>query len=125
VTPLLTSKPVNRTTLKAADAADAFERFWKAYPKRAGDNPKKLARKVWDARIKQGVGPEVMIAGVERYARFCEATGKIKTEFVKQAKTWLSPNCEGWLQSWDLPANSLATAPAFPDYPKALDDDDR
>ena len=120
MTPLLTSKPVNRTTLKAADAADAFERFWKAYPRRAGSNPKKLARKKWDARIKQGVDPEVMIAGAERYGRHCDATNMTGGQYVKQSQSWLSPDFEGWLQSWDLPANSAATAPAFPDYPKAL-----
>lgn len=98
-----------------------FERFWKAYPKRAVNNPKKLARKTWDAWIKQGVDPRVMIAGVERYARFCEATGKIKTEYVKQAKSWLGPDYEGWLQSWDLPADREATALAFPNYPEPLE----
>ncbi len=122
VTPIYEpSKPVNRNKMKAADAADAlFERFIKAYPKRAGNDPKKPARKTWDARIKQGVDPEVMIAGVERYARFCDATDKTGTEYVKQAKSWLSPDYEGWLQSWDPPVNSEATAPAFPDYPEPL-----
>ncbi len=114
-------KPVNRNKIKAADAADAlFERFIKAYPKRAGNDPKKPARKAWDARIKQGVDPEVMIAAAERYSRFCDATDKTRTEFVKQSQTWLSPNGEGWLSSWDLPRGLPSTAPAFPDYPKAL-----
>ncbi len=124
--PLLTSKPVNRTTVKAADAADAmFKRFQAAYPNRAGNDPKKPARKAWDARIKQGVDPELMIAAAERYGRFCDATDKIGTEYVKQSQSWLSPNCEGWIQSWDLPANRAATVPAFSDYPEPLDDDYR
>lgn len=111
---------------RAENAADAlFESFWRVYPRRAGSNPKKKARQVWDARIKQGVDPEVMIAGAERYGRFCDATDKTRTEFVKQSQSWLSPNYEGWLQSWDLPANPAATAPAFPDYPEPFDDDYR
>ncbi len=119
------SKPVNRNKKKAADAADAmFERFRRAYPKRAGNDPKQPARKAWDARIKQGVDPEVMIAAAERYSRFCDATDKTRTEFVKQSQTWLSPKGEGWLSSWDLPRGLPSTAPAFPDYRKELDDDD-
>ncbi len=106
---------------RAENAADAlFERFWKVYPRRAGSNPKKKARQVWDARIKQGVDPEVMIAAAERYRCYCDATDKTGTEYVKQAKSWLSPNGEGWLSSWDLPRGLPSTAPAFPDYPKAL-----
>lgn len=106
---------------RAKNAADAlFERFWSVYPKRAGNNPKKPARKSWDARIEQGADPEVMIAAAERYGRFCDATDKIGTEYVKQSQSWLSPNCEGWLQSWDLPANREAMAPAFVDYPEPL-----
>ncbi len=97
-----------------------FDDFWSAYPKRAGDRAKKGALTAYRARRKEGVTREALITGRDRYQRFVEATGKVGTEFVKQAKTWLSPNCEGWLQSWDLPANSEATAPAFPDYPKAL-----
>lgn len=108
-------------SLEIAPYADAlFERFWKAYPKRAPNNPKKPARKVWNARVKQGVDPEVMIAAAERYRRHCDATDTTGTKFVKQSQSWLSPDYEGWLQSWDLPANPEATAPAFPDYPEPL-----
>lgn len=112
--------------VKAADAADTlFERFWTAYPKRAGGNPKKAARQKWDGRIKAGVDATEIIAGAERYARYCEATQKISTEYVKQAQFWLSPTFEGWMQPWDLPATPGRPdddAPAFADYP-TFDDD--
>ena len=65
-----------------------------------------------------------MIAAAERYRIYCDATDKTRTEFVKQSQTWLSPNDEGWLSSWDLPRGLPSTAPAFPDYPEPLDDDD-
>jgi hypothetical protein len=81
----------------------AFDRFWAAYPKRAGGNPKKAACQAWNARLKQGIDPEAVIQGAVRYAAFCHATGKLNTEYVKQAQFWLSPSFEGWVQPWDAP----------------------
>jgi hypothetical protein len=85
------------------DPQATFERFWTAYPKRAGSNPKKAARQKWDARVKAGVDADGMIRGAERYAAFCNATSKTNTEYVKQAQSWLSPSFEGWVQPWDAP----------------------
>src|SRR3990167_1665265 len=90
--------------VKAADAADtAFAHFWEAYPRRAGSNPRKAAYRAWESRVASGVLPETLVAAAGRYRVFCEATGKIGTEYVKQAQFWLSPSFEGWVQGWDLP----------------------
>lgn len=79
--------------------SDEFERAWKAYPKRSGGNPKKAAYQKWQARVKSGVDPEVMISGVERYAKHCKAEGKINTQFVMQGSTFFGPS-EHYLESY-------------------------
>lgn len=68
---------------------EAFDTLWAAYPKRAGGNSKSDAHRAWAARLKSGATADEMLAGVQRYARYCEATGKIGTEYVKQAATFL------------------------------------
>lgn len=80
--------------------SNEFEQAWQAYPKRSGGNNKLSAFKAWNARIKQGVQPETMLAGVKRYASFMAFEGKIGTSFVKQAATFFGPDRhfdEAWL----------------------------
>lgn len=85
---------------------EEFDTLWAAYPKRAGGNSKSDAHRAWSARLKNGATADEMLAGVQRYARYCEATGKIGTEYVKQAATffgrgehfrelWASANGDG------------------------------
>ena len=84
----------------STDYSPAFEEAWQAYPKRSGGNNKLSAFKAWNARIKQGVQPETMLAGVKRYASFMASEGKIGTSFVKQAATFFGPDRhfdEAWL----------------------------
>nr|DAP44529.1 MAG TPA: putative replisome organizer protein [Caudoviricetes sp.] len=84
----------------STDYSPAFEEAWQAYPKRSGGNNKLSAFKAWNARIKQGVKPEMMLEGVKRYAAFMASEGKIGTSFVKQAATFFGPDKhfdEAWL----------------------------
>lgn len=74
------------------DYSPAFEEAWQVYPKRHGGNSKQAAWKAWNARLKQGVEPEVMLEGVKRYAAFLAADGKIGTAYVKQAATFFGPD---------------------------------
>ena len=69
-----------------------FEAAWSRYPRRAGGNPKNAAAKAWRARIRAGVDPAEMLAGVERYRAWCVYEGKINTEFVMQAKRFFGPD---------------------------------
>lgn len=72
-----------------------FEAFWKAYPSRgSSDNPKTPARKKFSRKVLAGTPPAEIIEGARSYADAVEATGKIGTEFVCQAQTWL--NQERW-----------------------------
>lgn len=91
----------------SAAPVDLFEEAWKAYPKRAGGNSKGDARKAWAARLKAGVEPEDIVAGVHRYAAFCRADGKVGTVYVKQAATFFGPG-EHWTEDWALPLPAAA-----------------
>ncbi|EOG2817422.1 DNA-binding protein [Salmonella enterica] len=65
------------------DYSPEFETAWQAYPKRAGGNSKSAAWKSWKARLKDGVKPEDMLAGVKRYAAYVRATGSVGTQYVR------------------------------------------
>ena len=91
------SLPVREpSTVKGAPGAHRtyspeFESAFKAYPSRSGNNPKLDAWKAWSARIREGVKPEVMAAGVMRYHAWCAGTDKIGTEYVQRASTFFGP----------------------------------
>lgn len=78
----------NLTINKGPLSADMFEKAFSKFPKRAGNNPRLRAEKAWSARIRAGVSPELMLAGVVRYAAFCASTGKVGTEAVMMAATF-------------------------------------
>lgn len=74
---------------------EEFEIIWKAYPKRAGGNPKKSAFKAYNARRKEGVTHDELLAGVERYNAYAKAEGKEGTEYIMHGSTFFGPN-ERW-----------------------------
>ncbi|EOI6427544.1 helix-turn-helix domain-containing protein [Yersinia enterocolitica] len=76
------------------DYSAEFETAWANYPKREGSNSKPAAFKCWNVRLKEGVTSEVLLAGVERYARFCQAKGQTNTAYVMQATRFFGPGCE-------------------------------
>jgi hypothetical protein len=80
-----------------------FEQVWAAYPKRAGGDPKRDALIAFRARRKEGHTLEELLQGTQRYAKFCEATGKLHTETVRMAKTFFGPS-KHFLERYDLPA---------------------
>lgn len=77
--------------------------FKRAYPHRSGDQSWRRAAKAGNARIAEGHTAAEFIEGARRYAAFCEATGKLGTEYVKQAATFLGPE-KHFLLPWDPPA---------------------
>jgi hypothetical protein len=60
-----------------------------AYPRRDGPNPRAPAEKKFDALVKSGVDPEMMIAE-EKLAQSESSRGNIGTRFIPQAVTWLN-----------------------------------
>lgn len=85
------------------DYSPEFETAWQDYPKRAGGNSKAAAWKAWKARLKDGVNPEAMLAGVKRYATYARATGSVGTQYVKHAATFFGPD-RHFEESWQAPS---------------------
>ena len=123
------SRVERSTTAHARKRANAkngyskeFEQAWGLYPKRSGGNPKNRAYKAWCARIKAGASVEEIIEGVGRYSRYCEKTGKINTELVKQAATFFGPD-ESYLEDWVVSGAQLQTSkPPWARLPQNDDD---
>lgn len=74
----------------AVATAAVFEEFWKVYPKREGDNPKKPAAKKFLALALSGVDPPAIVASAKRYAANCDKRKDTGTRYVAQAVTWLN-----------------------------------
>lgn len=87
------------------DLPPEFVEAWEVYPKRAGGDSRKDALKSWRARIKSGVEPNEILAGVQRYKAFCKATGKIGTEYVMQGQRFFG-NGEHFRSDWIPPAKA-------------------
>jgi uncharacterized protein YdaU (DUF1376 family) len=83
-----------------------FESAWQLYPKRLGDNPKQKALKAWVRSLREGSTVEQMTDGIARYAKFCVATGKVGTEAVKHAATFLGSE-KAFLEDWALPGSEV------------------
>ncbi|MCL5500474.1 DNA-binding protein [Escherichia coli] len=80
---------------------EEFERVWQAYPKRSGGNSKSDAFKAWSARLKNGTAAGDMLEGVQRYAAYVEAEGKLNTQYVKQASTFFGPGMH-FGEAWEI-----------------------
>jgi len=98
------SKP--RKPRQKIDYWTIFEDAWRAYPKRQGGNPKGKAFSAYKTRLYQDgaiSGDNNWIrachAGVERYAEYCDATGKTNTEYVMHAATFFGPE-KHYLNDW-------------------------
>lgn len=69
---------------------EGFAEFWAAYPKRDGDNPRKTALRAYATAVRQGADPPQILRAVRAHASDLAAKGKLGTEFVPQASTWLN-----------------------------------
>ncbi|WP_426418221.1 hypothetical protein [Bradyrhizobium genosp. A] len=80
------SRPVSDRT--GESELSRFDEFWKAYPKRDGDNPRKPAEAKFNALVKTGLHPQMLIDAIRKYA--IDNAGKIGTPYIPQAQTWLN-----------------------------------
>jgi hypothetical protein len=101
---IIFAEPVGSCEISGSEAnraADAFDAFWRIYPSRSPhENPKKPAALKFEAAVKRGIDPEVIIAGAKRYAAY--AGREIKDcRYVKTAVTWL--NQEQWNEQYGPP----------------------
>lgn len=89
--------------------AGEFEKIKAAYPKRDGDQRWRKALGHYRAARKGGATAEAIVAGVQRYAVWCERRGIAGSERVKQAATFLAPDdppC--WAQPWNTGNGAIA-----------------
>ena len=63
---------------------------WAAYPKRP-NNSKAEAWRAWQARLKAGEQPGVMLQGITAYAALVQREGT-EPRYVKHAATFLGPD---------------------------------
>ena len=71
-------------------ASSKFDEFWREYPKRDGENPRKPAEKKFNALVKTGVDPDSIIAGARQSSADARARGAYGTKFIPQAIKWLN-----------------------------------
>lgn len=89
----------------------AFERFWKAYPRRKGSNPKQAAEELFKAAVLAGVDPEEIIRGAAAYAaEFADRTDD-ERRYVAQATKWLRN------KHWDGSSPAAAVKSTGPPQP--------
>lgn len=105
-----TETPAPKPLRGASPAPPEFETAWQEYPKRSGNNPKADALRAWNARIAEGVTPDAMQAGLQRYAAWCKATDKIGTETVMQAVRFFGKS-QPFEQDFQLPKSNGGGAP--------------
>lgn len=99
------------------------KQFWPAYPKRYGSNPKEPAKKKIVAAILKGENPREILAGVNRLYAMLQRTGKIGTEYVPMALTWI--NRKSWKDDPIPAGNGKARGEmSFFDAAMAMESDD-
>lgn len=88
-------------------AQEDFSAFWDAYPKRDGSADRKGAEKAFRAALKRA-HLETIIEGAKHFREAMTARGKVGTEYIPQARTWL--NGDRWNERYDhtSPADSKA-----------------
>ncbi|WP_081053448.1 helix-turn-helix domain-containing protein [Burkholderia vietnamiensis] len=83
------SLTINKPSKNRSRSCDSkFDEAWQQYPKREGSNSKQAAQRAWNARIREGIDPGVLVAAVVAYAAAMKAAGNVGTPYVKQASTF-------------------------------------
>lgn len=102
-----THTPLRGDENETASVDEIFETFWQKYPsRRPHSNPKKPARKKFEAALKQGVLANAIFVGAENYSRHVTRDG-VEPRYVAQATTWL--NQERWTEYQEEPAPARPT----------------
>lgn len=98
------TRGMTKPKMEAHEEYPRFNEIWRQLPSRGGhSDPKPAAFKAYLARLKEGAKPEEMELGAQRYAAYCDATGKTGTETVMQGQRFFGPNYE-WEHGWEIPA---------------------
>jgi hypothetical protein len=89
------TKPVRKVS---QEEPYGFEEFWGAYPKRDGSPDRKGAAKAFKTALRRAT-LETILDGTDHFREAMTARGKIGTEFIPQARTWL--NGDRWNERYD------------------------
>lgn len=106
--------PLNPPAPDSRSVDAAFIRFWQAYPKREGSNPRLPARDKFGRAVKAGADPEEIVAGAAAYRRQCDDSEQTGTPYVAQAVTWLNQ------RRWEDYAINDPPEPGAREYPAAM-----
>lgn len=67
------------------------QHFWPSYPSRGtASNPRKPARDKFLLAVRNGADPAELVAAVKRFAEIERLAGRLRTDKVAQAVTWLN-----------------------------------
>lgn len=77
---------------------DFLDQFRAAYPKRQGDQGWVKVRKLIPRRVEEGHDWATILKGAENYRIHCTRQQMIGTVYVKQACTFVGPDC--WFDEW-------------------------
>lgn len=109
-------------TVSTPDELDREFHYWRhVYPKRDGGQNWVGAKKVYLKLRRSGVSGAKILLGTQHYKRHLELRGKLRTEYVMMAATFLSRR--GFDEEWsDEPPRRTGTAPPppLPPSPKEL-----
>lgn len=97
---------------KAAPVAYRFDEFWRSFPRRDGPNPRKTAETRFNALVKSGIDPEMLIAEAKKLAIDEGKRGNIGTRFIPQVATWL--NQQRWSDHAAVSALADLSGAEFP-----------
>jgi hypothetical protein len=75
---------INKNT--NSSAREVFQEFWKAFPKRDGDNPKGKAEARFVELVESGVNPTILIEAARQYAA---NKRDMEPRYIPMAFTWL------------------------------------
>lgn len=87
-----------------AELMDGFAAIVSRYPKRS-TAPSILDEREYAHRIQEGVPHAELEAGVERYAKFCEAGGVSGPLYVTAIKNFFANPQRMWREAWEPPAS--------------------
>lgn len=79
---------------QSQEPESAFDRFMEVFPTREGGHRVSVARSTYELNLQYDTTEDEMLAGVEAYAKFCDAHGYTGTRTVYDADEWL--NIGGW-----------------------------
>lgn len=91
--------PPNPPLPSQAEEPEGFAEFWESYPKRDGSPDRKGAAKAFKAALRRA-SLTTILDGADHFREAMTARGKVGTEFIPQARTWL--NGERWNERYDI-----------------------